>query len=260
MEEQYTTPVGINTMALVAMAQNGQAVTTTLAIAQGTEIDHASVIKLARTYLSDLEEFGPIRFEIQLANTPQGGGRPTEYATLNEQQAMVILTYMRNSDIVRAFKKSLVKAFWELAKQTHQLNPANLSRMQLLNMAMEAEQERMELACQVEELTPKAVALDRIATADEGAMCPTDAAKHLQVKPSRLFLWLQQNGWIYKRTGSSNWLAYQPRIQQGVLQHKVITISLADGGEKVCERVLVTPKGIALLAKALGGIPQESLS
>lgn len=36
----------------------GQPVTTTLAIAEGTELDHATVIKLVRTYLADLEEFG----------------------------------------------------------------------------------------------------------------------------------------------------------------------------------------------------------
>jgi phage regulator Rha-like protein len=96
---------------------NGQPVTTTQIIANNTEVDHASVIKLVRTYQADLEEFGPIRFEIQLANTPQGGGRPTEYADLNEHQSTLILTYMRNSDIVRKFKKALVMEFFELAKR-----------------------------------------------------------------------------------------------------------------------------------------------
>jgi hypothetical protein len=36
-----------------------------LAIAEGTGGEHASVIKLARTYLVDLEEFGRVRFEIR---------------------------------------------------------------------------------------------------------------------------------------------------------------------------------------------------
>jgi len=52
-----------------------------------------------------LEEFGPLRFEIQVAR-PGRGGEATEYATLNEQQSTLLLTYMRNSDIVCRFKKA----------------------------------------------------------------------------------------------------------------------------------------------------------
>lgn len=71
-----------------------------------------AVIKLVRKYQGDLEEFGNIGFEIQ--NTGGRAGRKTEVATLNEQQSTLLLTYMRNSEIVRRFKKALVKAFWEL--------------------------------------------------------------------------------------------------------------------------------------------------
>jgi len=88
---------------------DGEAVTTTLAIAAGCEVDHASVIKLARTYQSDLQEFGLLDFKSEST-----GGRPTEFVLLNEQQSTLILTYMRNSPIVREFKKRLVKDFWRL--------------------------------------------------------------------------------------------------------------------------------------------------
>ncbi|WP_207073897.1 Rha family transcriptional regulator [Pseudomonas putida] len=97
--------------------KDGVAVTTTLAIAEGTLNDHASVIKLARTYQTDLEEFGPVGFEIHVVGRPQGGGTPGEFAILNEPQATLLLTYMRNSEIVRAFKKKLVREFWELVQE-----------------------------------------------------------------------------------------------------------------------------------------------
>lgn len=93
---------------------NDQPVTTTIAIAEGTKVDHASVIKLVRTYKADLEEFGLVRFEIRPRLEGQHGGGAVEYAELNEQQATLILTYMRNSEIVRTFKKRLVKEFWEM--------------------------------------------------------------------------------------------------------------------------------------------------
>lgn len=44
---------------------NGSAVTNSLVIAEGTKNDHASVIKLVRSYIADLEEFGLVRFEIR---------------------------------------------------------------------------------------------------------------------------------------------------------------------------------------------------
>lgn len=98
----------------IVTTEQGHPVTTSLAIAQGLDLPHASVIKLVRRYKSDFEEFSPIGFEIQKgAALPQGGfGRATEIAVLNEQQATLLMTYMRNSPKVRQFKKTLVKAFF----------------------------------------------------------------------------------------------------------------------------------------------------
>lgn len=95
---------------------DGQVVTTTLAIASGCKVDHASVIKLVRTYQTDLEEFGLVGFEIQPRPLGQHGGSDTEYSLLNEQQSTLIMTYMRNSPVVREFKKTLVKEFWSLVR------------------------------------------------------------------------------------------------------------------------------------------------
>ena len=47
------------------LVKDRQALTTTLAIAEGTQNPHASVIKLARKYQDDLSEFGGVGFEIQ---------------------------------------------------------------------------------------------------------------------------------------------------------------------------------------------------
>lgn len=52
------------------------------------------------------------------------------------------------------------------AKEAPSLNPANLSRLQLIEIAMQAEQERLVLEHKVEELAPKAEALDRMTIAE----------------------------------------------------------------------------------------------
>jgi Rha family phage regulatory protein len=97
-------------------------------------------------------------------------------------------------------------------------------------------------------LEPKAEALQRIAEAD-GSLCVTDAAKALQMRPSDLFRWLRENGWIYRRPGSGHDLGYAERTNAGDLEHKVTTVLRADGSEKVTEQVRVTPRGLAKLAK-----------
>lgn len=106
---------------------------------------------------------------------------------------------------------------------------------------IEAQQAQLAIA------SPKAAALDRIADAD-GSMCITDAAKHLQMAPKKLFLWLSANDWIYRRPGAAHWVAYQPRLKSGVLDHKITLVTRGDGSEKVTEQVLVTAKGLARLA------------
>ncbi len=103
----------------------------------------------------------------------------------------------------------------------------------------------------VNQQKPKVIALDRLSTAN-GSMCITDAAKTLQIQPKILFQWMSASGWIYKRAGGSgSWIAYQNRIQQGVLEHKTTTVTRGDGSEKTTFQVLVTPKGLAVLAEKL---------
>ncbi|MGL4673946.1 MAG: phage antirepressor KilAC domain-containing protein [Wohlfahrtiimonas sp.] len=99
----------------------------------------------------------------------------------------------------------------------------------------------------VEEIKPKAEGFDIISSAD-GAICITDTAKTLQVPPKKLFDFLSSEKWIYRRAGNKNWIAYQDKIQQQLLTHKITTIINNDGEEKVREQVLVTPKGIAKLS------------
>ncbi|TBL49387.1 DNA-binding protein [Obesumbacterium proteus] len=127
------------------------------------------------------------------------------------------------------------------------LNDAEFLRGTLLSYSEKV----IALEHKVEEMQPDVEALERIAKAD-GSMCITNAAKHLQVQPKFLFKMMSGSHWIYRRAGGKAWLAYQDRIQSGVLEHKVTTIERSDGSKKVVEQVLVTAKGLAKLSKMLG--------
>ena len=95
----------------IVLISNGQAVTTTLVIAEGTGYDHASVIKLVRKYAKDLGEFGLLDFKSE-----SSGGRPTEFANLNQEQSALLMTYLRNNEVVREFKKALIREFSRMSK------------------------------------------------------------------------------------------------------------------------------------------------
>ena len=59
--------------------------------------------------MKSLEKFGTCRFEIYKTK-----GRPLEFAYLNEQQTTLLITFMRNSEIVVNFKVRLVEEFYKM--------------------------------------------------------------------------------------------------------------------------------------------------
>lgn len=107
-----------------------------------------------------------------------------------------------------------------------------------------------EQAEQIEAMKGDVAAHERLVKAD-GSLSITEAAKNLAMRPKDLFDWLSHNGWIYKRAGSANWLGYQPKCNQGLLEHKSTTVTKADGSEKITEQVRVTAKGLSVLAKLI---------
>ncbi len=93
--------------------RSGQATTTTLEIAAGTQVTHEAVILSVRKYKEDLERFGGVRFEFDTFQTA-GGPQKREIAILNERQATLLISYQRNTEVVRAFKVCLVEGFYQL--------------------------------------------------------------------------------------------------------------------------------------------------
>lgn len=215
-------------------------------IADLTGKRHDHVLRDARKMLAELHgEGGLPSFGATLVD-PQNG---QEYPVLRLPKRETLILVSGYSVTMRA---RIIDRWQELeAAPPQALNPATLSRMQLIELAMQAEQERLALEHKVEALAPKAQALDRFATFAEGSMCISNAAKALQQQPKSFFRWLQEHQWIFRRPGGSGWLAYQSRIQVGYLEHKVTTVERGDGSEKVVEQVLVTAKGLAKLSEHL---------
>lgn len=153
-------------------------------------------------------------------------------------------------------RTAVIDRLFELESANRNNTPTLPSAKELALLVIQAEEEKerlqlenKELEHQVEEMKPDVDALTRIAKA-EGSLCVTDAAKQLQVKPKSLFDLMSHSKWIYRRLGTA-WIAYQDKIQQGLLEHKVSVVKSSTGEDKQVSQVRVTAKGLSKLAKLL---------
>lgn len=121
-----------------------------------------------------------------------------------------------------------------------------------LRLAADLADKNGELQRLVSDQAPKVAAIKRLAAAG-GAICISDAAKQLGVAPSRLFAWLEQHRWIFRRHGCKRWVAYQPRITSGLMTHKVTALKPdpETGIDRAAFDPMITPKGLTRLAELL---------
>lgn len=86
--------------------------TTSKIIADGTNNKHHSMTAIIQKYESDFAEFGKVRFEMK----PLESGQKEKVYILNEEQATLLMTYLRNNEVVRKFKKNLVHQFYAMRR------------------------------------------------------------------------------------------------------------------------------------------------
>lgn len=233
------TPMGVPAILSapeIVFANDDQVVTSTLIIAQETRNEHASVIKLVRTYLADLEEFGLVRFEIQPRPEGQHGGGDVEYALLNEHQSTLLMTYMRNSEIVRAFKKRLVKAFFAFAQSVKNAaaalpdfsDPVAAARAWAdeVEAKLRLEAQTRALVQQIETdrpYTDLARAITSQSTMTRRDWCALMKDDHgIGLKERELTDWLMANGYLYRDQLTGEARAYAQHAKLFKLEYHVI--------------------------------------
>ncbi len=82
-------------------------------LAELSQNEPRAINQLIKNRTEDLERFGSLSFEM-INPTGDKGGRPKKLYYLNEQQATLLTTFMKNSDIVREFKYKLVNEFFKM--------------------------------------------------------------------------------------------------------------------------------------------------
>lgn len=88
--------------------------TTSEVIAECTGIARRKIRDAIRKYENDLETFGVLASYQAETTANKEGGRKALVYRLNEQQAAFLLTLLKNTPVVVAFKKELVRQFYAM--------------------------------------------------------------------------------------------------------------------------------------------------
>ncbi|MFU2221891.1 Rha family transcriptional regulator [Streptococcus pluranimalium] len=97
-------------MELVYMDGKKEPYTLSSIVSECANVKHRHLKILINKHKSRLERFGRVTFEI----SPSEAGQNVRDYILNEQQATLLITFLKNTEQVATFKENLVKAFFEM--------------------------------------------------------------------------------------------------------------------------------------------------
>ena len=87
--------------------------TTSKVIAECTNVKHHAVQQMIIKYEKELSTMGKLAFEMR----PNESNQNEKIYKLNEQQATLLITFMKNTPVVVEFKKELVKQFYKMREE-----------------------------------------------------------------------------------------------------------------------------------------------
>lgn len=210
---------------------------TSREIADLLEKQHAN-IKISAERLAEKGVIGTLAVQEFTHN----GNIYTEYL-LNKRDSLILV-----AQNCPEFTARIVDRWQELEAKEQAFDPASLSRMDILKLAMQTEEERLKLEQekrhleqQIETEAPRVAFAKQVEIAPD-AISVAQAAKILGTGQQRLFAFLREIGWVTRYNEP-----YQEKIEAGLLDVKLGSWQHPDHGLKQSVTSLITGKGLAKL-------------
>lgn len=258
MSNLTQTPVVINNQAVQVVAFKDVPVVTTAMLATFYGTDD---VRIQQNHTRNADRFEEGKHFFKVEGEELRDFKLTSSEIVSKNTRSIILWTERGA--ARHAKLLETDQAWEVFEKLEDCyfagskvqNPTSreLSKIEVLQMAMESEQKAIALQAKVEVLEPKAAALEILSQNREGYLCLTDAAKHLHVKRNDLTNLLANHKMIYRRSTSSvirkgKWAAYEVYIKKGWFFHDYAAGEKPDGTD-YAPQLLVTPKGMTGIAQ-----------
>jgi len=229
-------------IALSSAIGNGQPLTmSSREIAELTGKQHDNV----RRDIKNLADELSLTFEEK--SEPSAGGRPMKVFLLPKRECLILV-----SGYNVELRARIIDRWMELEEGARKpqfvLDPSDPKVMLACFDYLQKQVQEKDAIIAVQ--GEKVKQLDRLAAAD-GSMCLRDAAKTLNVRPKDLNAFMSARRWIYKRVGNAGWIAYQDKIQAGLMEHIDHPFFDDQGRERIATRAHVTAKGLVKLAELL---------
>ena len=205
-------------------------------IAQLCNKRHDNVCNDIRILNETYEKMGLLKIKDTLYTNEQNGQQYREY----------LLTKEQSIDLVTGYNHELRIA---INRRWQELENKDLSKLEILQMALQSEQERIALENKVEQLQPKADAYEILSGA-KGSVSIRVASGELKVPEKKLIQWLLDNDWAYREGNRTDGklLPHAHRKEQGYLE--LVSVVTYNTGEAVARsQTKVTQKGLARLAQ-----------
>lgn len=230
-------------MQIVIKSTKGNAVTTSLLVAEKFGKRHSDVLRSIRDALSLMPEnerksnFALCYSEVSL---PNGGYRSDPYYVMTKDGFSIIVLGFTGAKAM-AFKLEFIEAFNEMERKlaAPQLPATYLDALKALVVS---EEQKQLAEAKVSELEPKAEVYDKIANT-WGLLSLNDAAKSLHQGRNKMVSELRKRSIL-----DSNNIAYQRFIEQGYFEIKITPVPALNCSYR---STLVTNKGLIWLAKIL---------
>ena len=111
-------------------------------IAENAKVQHHAIQQLINKNKCDFEEFGSLKFT-HLKCENSGRGRPEKLYLLNEQQATLLLTYLKNTEPVREFKKNLVRQFYKMKEELKKRQTPEYEQFRVFDKEVQKQQMKL---------------------------------------------------------------------------------------------------------------------
>lgn len=234
---------------------NNELVVSSEQISTGAGVEHRATLQLIETNRAELEEFGGVAFEMRTFATA-GGNQQKRVALLNEPQAMLLMTFQRNTAQVKAFKVALIKEFKRLAQRHAAPTGQNL----LALAVVEADKMIKSLEAKIEQDAGKVAYVDNHVDPADVTLFRT-VCRNLQINESDLRKALIYRRWIYV---SNTYTMGEYTVREYAAHHNFQAYfkvckhhNKKNGNATNRETLKITPEGVAGITRFVEKLANE---